>query len=730
MKKILMIVIIALLLISGINNAAIKNESSKLKIEHISFSDEIQIKGEEVVEIELEGTNSILKRSNKPQLPTYIQEYTFPADTKITKIKCQPLNIKEKKITEKIRHTPRPQPINNTEKTKIKTYEKTYPDKWYEYQIGKGIKNKQKCIILKLQLFPIKYHPKEQKIQIATDFKIKIKHEEKKPDFQTQNTDYDLLIITPSQFKEKLKPLVQHKIKNKNISTKMVTSSEIYEGKLFSVNGRDKPEQIKYFIKKAYDQWDTKYVLLIGGSEQMPTRETHVHIGYHDDNEIFVSDLYYADIYDENNTFQTWDTNNNSLFAEYNWTAAGSTDKLDLYPDVYLGRLACTDSQQVESVVDKIIDYEKLKAYEKDWFRNIVLIGGDSFTPKHGDESGINEGELANQNVLDIMDDFIGTKLWVSNAKLAGFNPTGVERITESINKGCGFIHFSGHGSSRVWTTYPHNGTKQVLPTPLGSYRTEHIASLENSYKLPIVVTSACSVGKFQTNDECFSWSFISNPSGGGIASFGPTGLGYACLGENISDYVIGKMVLEMFKTYKQRNATMVGEMWTGAINNYIGTNLTGTDYKTIEEWQPFCDPTLALRELKDKSDPPKTPHLEGKKEGEIKNEYRYNVTTTDPNRDDVFYLFDWGDDSYSDWIGPYESGEKVSAYHTWKEKGNYTVRVKARDETGAESNWSSLTISMPYNKIGLDQYINFEQLLEKFSFLRILLKNPPLIFS
>ena len=42
-----------------------------------------------------------------------------------------------------------------------------------------------------------------------------------------------------------------------------------------------------------------------------------------------------------------------------------------------------------------------------------------------------------------------------------------------------------------------------------------------------------------------------------------------------------------------------------------------------------------------------------------------------------------------SDWMGRYEPGELCNATHSWKESGVYSVRVKASDMTGWESNWS-----------------------------------------
>jgi len=85
---------------------------------------------------------------------------------------------------------------------------------------------------------------------------------------------------------------------------------------------------------------------------------------------------------------------------------------------------------------------------------------------------------------------------------------------------------------------------------------------------------------------------------------------------------------------------------------------------------------------------PPLTPTITGSKTGKPGEELEYNIKTTDPDGDDVYYYIDWGDNTTSDWIGPYKSGEKVTVSHTWNEKGSYTIRVKAKDIYDTESDW------------------------------------------
>ncbi|HDM66777.1 MAG TPA: DUF11 domain-containing protein, partial [Thermoplasmatales archaeon] len=99
---------------------------------------------------------------------------------------------------------------------------------------------------------------------------------------------------------------------------------------------------------------------------------------------------------------------------------------------------------------------------------------------------------------------------------------------------------------------------------------------------------------------------------------------------------------------------------------------------------------------------PPNKPSKPGgPTSGRIGVSYTYTATTNDPDGDQIYYKFSWGDGTYSDWLGPYSSGEIVSASHSWSTKGNYEIRVKAKDTHGVESEWSDpLPVAMPMNKI------------------------------
>ncbi len=89
-------------------------------------------------------------------------------------------------------------------------------------------------------------------------------------------------------------------------------------------------------------------------------------------------------------------------------------------------------------------------------------------------------------------------------------------------------------------------------------------------------------------------------------------------------------------------------------------------------------------------NEPPEIPSKpDGPSEGIIGVEYTFSTNTTDPEGDDIYYLFDWGDGEDSGWIGPYNSGEMGSALHAWDAEGDYDVTVQAKDVYNVESNWS-----------------------------------------
>jgi hypothetical protein len=102
---------------------------------------------------------------------------------------------------------------------------------------------------------------------------------------------------------------------------------------------------------------------------------------------------------------------------------------------------------------------------------------------------------------------------------------------------------------------------------------------------------------------------------------------------------------------------------------------------------------------------PPNNPaRPDGPTTGGSNIQYSYTTTTTDPESQQVYYLWSWGD-SMGSWLGPFDSGSPAQASHNWSMAGDYLVKVKAKDVGGSESGWSdSITVHIedsPHVEIG-----------------------------
>jgi hypothetical protein len=104
-------------------------------------------------------------------------------------------------------------------------------------------------------------------------------------------------------------------------------------------------------------------------------------------------------------------------------------------------------------------------------------------------------------------------------------------------------------------------------------------------------------------------------------------------------------------------------------------------------------NPDLTMGEVVT-SEPPANPEKpSGPDSGVPLTEFTFSTTTTDPEQDDIYYLFDWGDGTDSGWIGPYESGQSGEASHIWENLGDYEIKAMAKDENGAKSDWSEIKL-------------------------------------
>lgn len=122
--------------------------------------------------------------------------------------------------------------------------------------------------------------------------------------------------------------------------------------------------------------------------------------------------------------------------------------------------------------------------------------------------------------------------------------------------------------------------------------------------------------------------------------------------------------------------------------------NVVAEDVKGKKCWsEPFEVFTNCAPEI------PQTPM--GPSSGNPGKEYMFKTKTFDPDGNSLWYQWDWGDGTSSEWIGPLQSDVLCYKSHVWNLGGSYSVRVKAKDGLDFESEWSEpLVVAMPKNKM------------------------------
>lgn len=428
----------------------------------------------------------------------------------------------------------------------------------------------------------------------------------------------DLLIISPRRFSTYLLPLAKHKNET-GIKTTIVNIEQILHQE--SNKCKDAAEKLKYYIKEAKDQSNVRYVLLVGGRKNqakneewwIPVRYSRLQRNYgHWEENKFLTDLYFADLYDENGTFSSWDTDDDGIFGE--WAKNNSAEDIpDLYPDIAVGRLPCRTIYDVLIAVNKIIDYETTD-FSKDWFNNMVVVAGDTYPVK---TPGFIDGEVHTQKALDYMDGFKPVKKWVSDKSLINWLD-----VVSAINNGCGFVFFSGHGGPHLWATYP----VETADNWAASFHLRHMPFLINKDKLPICVSaSGCFNNMINVSlshsewvymhpfgiplaynvPRCWGESLMLKPFGGCISVIASTAFSYES-----SDITGNKggcewLDIHFFEQYNVYDTAVLGDCWSQTVSAFLqnftidwsDASDTGDALmvKNLQQWLLLGDPSLRI---------------------------------------------------------------------------------------------------------------------------------------
>jgi len=354
----------------------------------------------------------------------------------------------------------------------------------------------------------------------------------------------DYLIITHGDFNkaENGNPNPIEQLKNwkqrKGLKTRVVDTADIPNG--------GTADGIKVYIRDAYKKWypAPTYVLLVGDAEKIPTNYGEKHPD-HNCTPIG-TDLHYATV-----------------------------DGTDYFPDIFIGRLSVETLAETQTVVNKILDYEKQPPNDHNFYANASLIAIfediDNEPPPDEEKDPAPEDGIEDRiwiECMEVIRDYLqnnGYSLQRIYATSSGWPNDPNSNIPEkyqngaslpadlqvNINPADGDAGFEWNGSDediikainggRFLVTYRDHGRRMGWSF---GFNTNDIGRLAYNKLTPVIFSIACNTGWFdnetddptedlfpkddnkehtENNEECLCEEFLRRFNGGAVAIIGST---------------------------------------------------------------------------------------------------------------------------------------------------------------------------------------------------------------
>jgi hypothetical protein len=295
----------------------------------------------------------------------------------------------------------------------------------------------------------------------------------------------------------------------------------------------DDAERIRLFIRDAYSRWGTKWVLLGGDTEVIPTRM--VFTTYFGGEEI-ASDLYYSCI-DGN-----WNADGDDLFGEGYHGVADPGDACDLMPDVWVGRAPATTVATAASFVDKTLTYSKTSPGN---YENTALFFAEVLFPQP-----YNEGDFINLDGARLAEDVLPHvrmkpihyarlyQTWNDPQWEPGALPETRQAVLDSLNVGYNVSCHIGHGYTNVMSVADAN------------LENSNVMGLTNGNRLTNLYATNCTSNAIDF--PCIGEAFILAPNGGAVTNVGSSRFDFPSTGQYYQQ--------EWFKLVFRNDVTAAGE--------------------------------------------------------------------------------------------------------------------------------------------------------------------------
>jgi len=551
------------------NNIRMLSSSSQEVVLRISITDwqmtEIETPAISGATLHSEGSFAI-REKGAPDLPRFVKSFIIP-DSDLMDIEVQILASKEFDNVEIIPSKGHFLRSQNPDSIPYYFGEPYFTDAYYP---GKAATLNEPYILRDfrgqtLDVFPFQYNPVTKKLMVFTEMQIRIFStgetgtnvlaRNRTEYFLTKEFDdiygrhfmnYDnsmrytplqeegkMLIICHDAFMSAMQPFVQWK-NTIGLPTVMVGTS---------VTGTT-PASIKSYISNYYNANNLVFVLFVGDAEQIPPYTQGLIEGYSDN--------------------------------AYGYLAGS-----DRYQEIFVGRFSAQNVAQVQTQVQRSIEYEQAYNFTNGWLhRGLGIARNEGAGLGHnGGEADYVHMDLIRNKLLTYTYDVVYREY---DGNVPGLTNTTATLISQRINDGVSVINYCNHGSVTGWS--------------VASYSSSHVNALTNAGKLPFIWAVACVNGQFQ-GQTCFAetWLRATDNSGnptGAVATFMST-INQPWhppmdAQDEFNDILIESYANNIKRTY--------GGLSINGVFKMLDLNPDSYGYRTAETWTIFGDPSLKVR--------------------------------------------------------------------------------------------------------------------------------------
>ena len=614
-----------------------------------------------------------------------------------------------------------------------------YPKNIYSF-LGTG--NYNNYYYAKIQFFPFTYIPLSKTLTLHKEIKLEIEYTTKQisEDSAIIDKNKDLYASQIIDNFQTIKPLYENQgftLSSEIYDYVIITTEELENSVIFlsswreitgyspkivnlswitsSYSGIDVQEKIKNFLLDKHLEWGISHLIIVGSDKTIPMRDCYPDNNNHGYSGRVPTDYYFADLTGD------WDADNDGYFGEK------IDDDPDFVAEIYVGRIPVDDPVTVEKICQKIIKFEQT---DEDWKQRALLIGALLWLDNEDHNTQYDKTDGA-----DLME-----RVWYEILSQKGFERTSLyekeglsvsnyicdfpltrENVRNQWMQGYGFVNWNGHGSPtsthRLFWRYDDGDG-----TPEGGEKSSmlFINTLDPIYlddEKPAIVFS-CSCENAHPETKNLGTALIQN---GAVAFIGASRNAYGAVGwKNVDDGGCSSLDYIFTKNLIGNQQACGEALYKGKVEYYTKYSWWGWETnQNMYGFNLYGDPATTFQAVTSYSPPSKPVASAAENTGVIISDLSFSSQANDLDNHPLYYQWSWGDGSFSTWQGPFSAGQTVQTINQWKKPGTYETKVRARDVSGMDSEWSepiTIEITAPSLKI--------ESIKSGFGSVRVGIKN------